>query len=76
MKMSQKEELRILRSVLWKIGNGLMGVEAKGKSEVLTATLSEIRYGYCYGQSNSNEGDSYNDTENKRIRSLQKLDKI
>ena len=72
MKISQKEELKILRELLWKIGNAAAGY----KTEKIGDIISEIRYGYCYGQSNSNPGDSPSISENARISSLKRLDKI
>ena len=70
--MTKKEELRILRELLWKIGNSAAGYN----NEKIGAIVSEIRYGYCYGQSNSNPGDSPSVSENARISSLKRLDKI
>ena len=69
--MTQKEELRILRELLWKIGN----YQAGYKHDKLAYILTEIRYGYCYNQSNSSEGDS-TPTEKLRIQSLKRLDKL
>lgn len=70
--MTQKEELRILRELLWKIGNSAMGY----KTEQLKAIIAEVQYGYCYGQSNSNEGQTLKEKERLRTESLEKLDLI
>jgi hypothetical protein len=70
--MTNKEELRILRDLLWKIGNACAGY----KYEKIENILSEIRYGYCYGQSNSYVGQPKNESEKLRIESLKRLDKI
>ena len=73
--MNQKEEIRILRGLLWKIGNAQIGAIKDG-GEKLNKILSEIRYGYCYNQSNSYEGQSFNEIEKLRTDSLKRLDKI
>ncbi len=73
--MTQKEEIRIFRGLLWKIGNAQIGAMKDG-GEQLGKILSEIRYGYCYGQSNSYEGQSSGEVEKLRIQSLKRLDKI
>lgn len=70
--MTKKEELRILRELLWKIGNAQAGYN----NEILEKILLEIRYGYCYSQSNSYEGQSFKELEKLRIESLKRLDKI
>jgi hypothetical protein len=77
--MTQKEELRILRELLWKIGDALIRAECKiedNGGDRIKKILSEIRYGYCYGQSNSCEGESMNAAEKARIRSLKRLDRL
>jgi len=71
--MTQKEELKILRSLLFKIGNATIAAEYKGDKKPLGDILSEIRYGYCYNQSNSYEGETYKERENLRVASLERL---
>jgi hypothetical protein len=46
--MTQKEEIRILRGLFWKIGNAQIGA-MKDNGKQLGKISSEIRYGYCYG---------------------------
>lgn len=70
--MTEKQELKILRELLWKIGNAAIG----SKDEKICEIISEIRYGYCYGQSNSYEGQHYKEVEKLRINSLKRLSKI
>jgi len=73
--MDDKEELKILRELLWKIGNAQ--IEAmKDKGKHLGKILSEIRYGYCYNQSNSYEGQTHEEKEALRIDSLKRLSEI
>ncbi len=75
--MTQKEELRILRDLLFKIGNGMIGAEMKGNyKEYLGKIMDEIRYGYCYNQSNSYEGQTNKDFEKLRVASLKRIDKL
>jgi hypothetical protein len=74
-KLSEKEELEILRNLLFKIGNAQIGVMKDG-GEHLGKILSEIRYGYCYNQSNSYEGQSFEEIEQLRIKSLKRLEEI
>lgn len=73
--MTQKEELRILRQLLWKLGNAQIGAMKDG-GKYLGDILSEIRYGYCYNQSNSYEGQTLKEVKKLRINSLKRLDKI
>ena len=70
--MTNKEELEILRNLLWKIGYAAMSSNNKKISDI----ISEIRYGYCYNQSNSYEGQTFEDIENLRIDSLKRLNEI
>lgn len=70
--MTQKEELKILRDLLWKIGNAAAGYQ----NERIADIVSEIRYGYCYGQSNSYEGQTAGEVERLRIGSLNRLKDI
>lgn len=68
--MSEKEELEILRNLLSKLAVYQISYDfAK-----IQSILHEIRYGYYYNLSNSNETDNYNDIENNRIQSLKRLD--
>ena len=73
--MTQKEELRILRKLLWKIGNSAIGAQKDGGKN-LEKIISEIRYGYCYNQSNSYAGQSEKELEQLRIDSLNRLDEL
>jgi len=70
--MTEQEELKILRELLWKIGTYAMSY----KPDKITEIISEIRYGYCYSQSNSYEGQPFGDAEKSRIRSLKRLSKL
>jgi hypothetical protein len=70
--MTQKEELEILRDLLWKIGNAASGYNVERIGNI----VSEIRYGYCYGQSNSYEGQTDKERKKLRISSLKRLKKI
>ncbi len=70
--MSEKEELKILRELLWKIGNASAGY----KDDRIAQIVSEIRFGYCYGQSNSYEGQESREKEEFRIKSLERLKNI
>lgn len=70
--MTEKQELKILRQLLWKVGNYSISYNDKKIGDI----ISEIRYGYCYGQSNSYEGQSDKEVEDLRINSLKRLDKI
>jgi len=74
--MSQKEELKILRELLWKIRNATIKAEVKiedNGGDYLKKILTEIRYGYCYNLSNSYEGQTFKDVEKLRIESLNRL---
>jgi len=70
--MTKRDELKILRELLWKIGNYAIGY----KSRKIMDIISEIRYGYCYGQSNSYEGQTNKEVERLRIASLKRLNEL
>lgn len=70
--MDDKKELEILRNLLWKIGNAAIGYN----DEKITEIISEIRFGYCYGQSNSYAGQTDEEREKLRINSLNRLSEI
>jgi hypothetical protein len=69
--MTQKEELKILRSLLWKIGNAAAGFN----TERLKVIIGEIQ-DYCYNQSNGDAGKTDLEFEKQRIGSLKRLDEI
>ena len=71
-RMSEEKELKILRELLWKIGNYAIG----HNNEKITDIVSSIRYDYCYNQSNSNVGETLADLEQFRVDALNKLSKI
>jgi len=73
--MTQKEKLRILKKLLWKIGNSSIGYTKEAEKK-FGKIISEIRYGYCYNQSNSYVGQSEKELEQLRIDSLNRLDKL
>ena len=70
--MNDKKELKILRELLWKIGNASAGYNDEKISEI----ISEIRYGYCYGQSNSYVGQTDEEIEELRVDSLIRLSEM
>jgi len=73
--MTQKEELRILRSLLWKIGNSTIGAQKDGGKN-LEKIISAIRYQYCYPQSHSHHTQTEREIELIRISGLNILDKL
>ncbi len=70
--MTDEEELKILRGLLWKIGNAAAGFNG----EKIGKIIGEIQYGYCYGQSNSYAGQTDKERSRLRIESLKRLDSI
>lgn len=67
--MTEKDELKILRSLLITIGNCAIGYN----NEKISKIISEIRYGYCYNQTNSNSNQTNEEIEKMRIDSLNRL---
>jgi len=70
--MDDKKELEILRNLLWSIGNAAAGYN----DEKIGKIISEIRYGYCYGQSNSYAGQTDEEREKLRVDSLIRLSEL
>jgi len=73
--MTQKEELKIFRKLMFSINYALISAEMKGDKTGVQNILSEIRT-YCYLQTNNSEGWSNEDYENARIESLKRLEKL
>jgi len=73
--LTDKEELEILRDLLWTIGNRSIGAQKDG-GKGLGDVISEIRYGYCYNQSNSYPGQTDYELKQFRINSLLRIKKL
>ena len=73
--MTQKEELKILRNILWKIGYATIGAQKDGGKKLQTL-IDHIRYKYCYPQSHSTPDQTEKELEQIRTNSLIKLNKI